>query len=84
MGDRTRTGDSHIHNLTASDHNTNQYKQVTMETEAKCTIGRTRDEREGGGILDADLAEVMDAWPTLSEPIRAAIPAMMEAAGGGL
>jgi hypothetical protein len=35
-----------------------------------------------GQPLDADLVRVVEAWPTLTEPIRRAILAMVEASGG--
>jgi hypothetical protein len=32
---------------------------------------------------DPDLRAVVDAWPTLPEPVRAGILAMVRASGGG-
>jgi hypothetical protein len=34
------------------------------------------------GCTDPDLARVLEAWPTLPEPIRAAVLALVQAAGG--
>jgi hypothetical protein len=34
------------------------------------------------GLFDHELAAVVDAWPTLPEPIKAGILAMIRAAGG--
>jgi len=42
-------------------------------------------QRDSGGALpslDPDLAAVVDAWPTLGEPIRAAIRALVETSKG--
>jgi len=33
--------------------------------------------RGGGGNRDSDLAALVDAWPTLPEPIKAAIRALI-------
>jgi hypothetical protein len=33
--------------------------------------------------MDPDLTAVLDAWPTLAEPIKAGIVAMVRAARGG-
>lgn len=33
--------------------------------------------------MDPDLAAVVDAWPTLPEPIKAGILALVNASGGG-
>jgi hypothetical protein len=43
---------------------------------------RHRHERQGeGGILDADLAALVTAWPTLPAAIKAAIRALIAAGG---
>ncbi len=42
------------------------------------TAGRTSEQTEGG-IPDADLAALVAAWPTLPEPIKAAIRALVGA-----
>ena len=36
-----------------------------------------------GANLDPDLAQVLEAWPTLPEALRAGIVAMVKAAGNG-
>ena len=41
-----------------------------------CTAGCTGEQSEGG-IPDAELAALVAAWPTLPEPIKAAIRALL-------
>ena len=41
--------------------------------------GRSDGESEGGGE-DPDISRLIAAWPTLSEPIRRAMLAILEAA----
>ncbi len=43
------------------------------------SAGRSDDESEGGND-DPDLSRLIAAWPTLSEPIRRAMLAILEAA----
>ncbi len=54
---------------------------VTSIGQARCSAGRSddaNDESEGGE--DPDLSRLVAAWPTLSEPIRRAMLAILEAA----
>ena len=55
------------------------HKAVTANADSGRTTGRTRpeSERSEGGIADADLAALVAAWPTLPDPIRAAIRALV-------
>lgn len=41
-----------------------------------CSAGCS-DQQSEGGIPDADLATLVAAWPTLPDPIRAAIRALV-------
>ena len=41
------------------------------------------DERTTGAPNDPDLAAVVNAWPTLPDPIRRAVLALVEAVGKG-
>lgn len=52
---------------------------------APISAGTTRKTEGGGaesGALPAELAQVVAAWPTLPDAIRAAIQALVRAAGG--
>ncbi len=44
-----------------------------------CSAGRS-DKQSEGGFADADLTALVAAWPTLSEPIKAAIRALIGSA----
>jgi hypothetical protein len=62
-----------------SEHNATQNKQhkaVTPSAGSGCSAGCS-GQRSEGGILDADLAALIAAWPTLPDPIRAAIRALV-------
>ncbi len=58
-------------------------KQFTTLAAVSCTAGRTRSEKptREGGITDPDLQRICDAWPTLPDPIKAAILAIVASTG---
>ncbi len=58
--------------------NPNVLKPLTANPPSGCTAGCTGEQSEGG-IADADLAALVAVWPTLSEPIKAAIRALVGA-----
>ena len=58
-------------------HNSDSALRLTNDT--GCSAGCS-DPRSEGGIPDAELAALVAAWPTLPEPIRAAIRALIGAA----
>ena len=49
---------------------------------AGCSAGCS-DRQAEGGIGDADLAALVAAWPTLPEPLKAAIRALVGTVGAG-
>ena len=57
-------------------HNLNAPEQLASIAPSGCTAGCTGEQSEGG-IPDAELAALVAAWPTLPEPIKAAIRAML-------
>ncbi len=58
-----------------------QSKHIPTLDDGGRTTGRTQQKGEGG-IPDAGLAALVTAWPTLPEPIRAAIRAMVGTVAG--
>jgi hypothetical protein len=52
------------------------HKTVTPSADSGCSAGCS-DQRSEGGIPDADLAALVAAWPTLPDPIKAAIRALV-------
>ena len=48
------------------------HKAVTPSADSGCSAGCS-DQRSEGDIPDADLAALVAAWPTLPDPIKAAI-----------
>jgi hypothetical protein len=62
----------------APDSNVGQIQEVTSNRESGRSAGRS-DEQGEGGIADADLARLVAAWPTLAEPIRRAMLALIGA-----
>ena len=52
------------------------HKAVTPSADSGCSAGCS-DQRSEGGIPDADLAALVAAWPTLPDPIKAAIRALV-------
>ncbi len=60
----------------ASCSKSNAGKPVTP-TEAAARSAGCSDQQGEGGIPDAELAALVAAWPTLPEPIKAAIRALL-------
>ena len=54
----------------------------TPPTDFGCTAGCTRREEGPKGRLPDGLARVVEAWPTLPEPLRRVVLALIGAAGG--
>ena len=52
------------------------YKPLTSNPSSGCTAGCTRKQSDTG-TPDAELSTIIDAWPTLPEPIKAAIRALL-------
>ncbi len=75
----TRTPDRRFRNLPGDGCNIQCQKQLTASEVDGRSAGRStpEDRTAEGGIGDADLAAIVDAWPTLPEPIRAAIRALV-------
>ena len=76
--------DKENQNLNTPFRKSHKSKNIEAQPTNRCTAGRTRSEKPQpeGGILDADLAALVAAWPTLPDPIKAAILAMVRVAGG--
>jgi hypothetical protein len=75
-GDGTRTRNHRIDSLPKPRRKPKPRKAVTPSAGSGCSAGCS-GQRSEGGILDADLAALVAAWPTLSDPIRAAIRALV-------
>ena len=73
--------DKESQNLLAPDRKSRQENDLRADADACCTTGCTGEQGEGG-TTDPDLRRLVAAWPTLPEPIRAAIRALLGAAGG--
>jgi len=58
---------------------TKPHKAVAPSADSGCSAGCS-DERREAGTPDADLAALIAAWPTLPDPIRAAIRTLVAAA----
>ena len=81
---RARTEDPLIKSQLLPRRKHNTHKVVTANADSGRTTGRTRPENEGkveAGTPDPDLAALVAAWPTLPDPIRAAIRALVATAG---
>jgi hypothetical protein len=76
--DGTRTRNHRIDSPIISCSKANSSKQITTDDGARCSAGCS-DLQGEGDIHDADLARLMNAWPTLPEPIKAAIRALIGA-----
>jgi hypothetical protein len=75
-GDGTRTRNHRIDSPPIPFSNANPHQQLTASDAAGRSAGRS-DQQGEGGIADADLARLVAVWPTLPEPIRAAIRALI-------
>ena len=75
-GDRTQ--DPQIKSLAVLLRNQLQENTLQQPMTIGRSAGRSDDESEGGND-DPDLARLIVAWPTLSEPIRRAMLAILEA-----
>jgi hypothetical protein len=71
--------DKENQNPPAPRRNFKSHQQIVAADAAGRTAGRTEEGEEG--ILDADLAALLAAWPILPEPIKAAIRALIHSAG---
>ncbi len=80
-GDRTQ--DPQIKSLTVPNHNVLQDNTLQQQPTIGRSAGRSDDESEGGND-DPDLSRLVAAWPTLAEPLKAAIRAMIASATGSL
>ena len=78
---RARTEDPLIKSRTGSGSNSKQKQQLTSSAAVGCSAGCS-DQQNEGGILDADLAALVAAWPTLPDHIRAAIRALVGITAG--
>ncbi|HXD88310.1 MAG TPA: hypothetical protein VN641_17610 [Urbifossiella sp.] len=65
-------------NLLAPDCNVFSRQQLTPNAADGCSAGCS-DQHGEGGITDPELARVAAAWPTLPEPIRRAMLALIGA-----
>ena len=59
--------------------NPHEFQHFATNPPSGCTAGCTGEQSEGG-IPDAELAAFVAAWPTLPEPIKSAIRALVGAA----
>ena len=80
-GDRTQ--DPQIKSLTVQNRNVLQDNTLQQQPTIGRSAGRSDDENEGGND-DPDLSRLVAAWPTLAEPLKAAIRAMIASATGSL
>ena len=79
--DGTRTRNHRIDSPLTSHSNPKPHKDNTKSDAAGRSAGRS-DEQGEGGITDADLTALVAAWPTLPEPIKAAIRALIGTVAG--
>ena len=78
-GDGGRTRNLRSDSPPSPVRNPNTAKQLTAIAAGGCSAGCSGEQSEGG-IPDAELAALVAAWPTLPEPIKAAIRALVGAA----
>jgi hypothetical protein len=79
--DGTRTRNHRIDSPVKPRCKPNPHKAVTPSADSGCSAGCS-DQRSEGDIPDADLAALVAAWPTLPDPIKAAIRALVGTATG--
>ena len=77
-GDRTQ--DPQIKSQSVPIHNVLQDSTLQQSTPIGRSAGRSEGTNEGGND-DPDLSRLIAAWPTLPEPIKAAIRALLGAVG---
>lgn len=53
--------------------------RTSRESREETALLETRDAKSGALATDPDLNHIFDAWPTLPEPIKAAILALVQA-----
>ena len=78
--DGTRTRNHRIDSPLIADSKSIARKQIA-KTEANGRSAGRSDKASEGGVADAELAALVAAWPTLSEPIKAAIRALIGSVG---
>ena len=71
--------DKESQNPNAPQHNVNSISNLQFQDHSGCSAGRS-DKQSEGGVADADLTALVAAWPALSEPIKAAIRALIGSA----
>ncbi len=76
---RIRTENQGIMSPPITNPNSLLIQDVTSNTNAGRSAGCS-GERAEGGITDPDLAALVKAWPLFSEPIKAAIRALVQSA----
>ncbi len=82
--DRKATGGSRTPNLQITSQvlkSTKRDGTVTCDAPAEC-VSSTRSSSVPGAAADDDLRRLVEAWPTLPDPVRAGILAMIEATAG--
>ncbi len=72
---RTRTYNPLIKSQTDTISNVQSQQQLTLTAADGCSAGCSYRQGEGG--MPPDLARLVAAWPSLPEPIRAAIRALI-------
>ncbi|HEY7154486.1 MAG TPA: hypothetical protein VH575_11050 [Gemmataceae bacterium] len=77
MGEGTRTPDIQSHSLTATERNP---LDANISGEPSARLAPVL----APGTPAPDLARVVSSWPTLPEPIRRAVLALLDAAAPGI
>ena len=80
-GDGTRTRNHRIDSPHTSNSKAGIDNQIASTVLVGCSAGCSED-RDEGGLVDADLAALVAAWPMLPKPIKAAIRALVGSAAG--
>ena len=78
-GERIRTVDIHVGNVTDTDSQTPANQPVTKSAPTVCS--KYAANRAGNSPPDPALAALIEAWPTLPDAIKRAILAMIDACG---
>jgi hypothetical protein len=73
--------DKESQNLNDAKRNSKRIKPLAKSNDDGRTAGRTGRTSEGG-VLDADIAALVAAWPLLPEPIKAVIRTVIAASAG--